>query len=157
MADQRRDDGLEHDVVSVMDTESIETIVNSLVQNPAFQETISAILSRRVEFTTPPSMLQSSNRGINGGGRLTTTLPSGPVPSPTALSTVSRQRPTPNIYQTAQQEFSALFNRSSARRLGGGSATLARPTARPRSGSSRATYATNNEKTTIHLEGSSST
>ena len=41
-----------------------------------------------------------------------------------------------------QQEFSALFNRSSARRLGGGSATLARPT-RPRSVSSWATYATN--------------
>ena len=152
MAAQQRHDGLRHDVVSAMDNESIKTIVNSLVQKSTTQETILATLSRRVKFTTPPSMLQNSNRSTNGGGGLTTTQPSRPtsatpvvgnigshVPSDTASLILSRQRRTPYIYHTAQQEFSARFNGSSARRLGGGSATLASPT-RPRSASSWATF-----------------
>ncbi len=48
-----------------------------------------------------------------------------------ASLTLSRQTPTSNTYQRAQQEFSALFQKISARRLGGGPATSERPTRQP--------------------------
>ncbi len=107
MADQQH----HHRSVSstAMDSDSIQTMVNSLVQNPQSQATISLILSRGGEFTTPPTTPEiPQNQNGRGAGGLVVG-PAAARPRPSSLLAANSHRPTPTTYQTSQSEFHAII------------------------------------------------